>query len=81
MDRIREWAGRFPIRTKLMLIYFTFSAVLLATLLPTVYSTVKYSLYQSLASTLQIQLTQMMTGAQIENSSQATLGTEKIGGE
>lgn len=79
MDRIREWAGRFPIRTKLMLIYFTFSAVLLATLLPTVYSTVKYSLYQSLASTLQIQLTQMMTGAQIENSSQATLGTEKIG--
>lgn len=73
MRKIKEWAGRFPIRTKLMLIYFTFSVVLLAILLPTVYSTVKYSLYQSLASTLQIQLTQVMTGAQIENGSQTTL--------
>ena len=54
MRKIKEWAVRFPIRTKLMLIYFTFSVVLLTILLPTVYSTVKYSLYQSLASTLQI---------------------------
>lgn len=71
--------GRFQIRTRLMLIYFSFSVVLMAILLPTVYSTVKYSLYQSLASELQIQLTQVMTGARIENASQTTLGTEEIG--
>lgn len=79
MIKIKNWVGHLQIRTKLMLIYFVFSIVLLSILLPTVYSTVKYSLYQGLASELQIQITQVMTGAHIDNNTQNWVGTDEIG--
>ena len=53
--------NKLKIRTKMVLWYSLFSVMILAILLPVVYSTVSHSLYQSLESELQVAVSQMIS--------------------
>lgn len=59
--------NKLKIRTKIMLWYSLFSIVILAVLLPVVYSTVSNSLYQSLESELRIVVSQMISSLEVDD--------------
>lgn len=59
--------NRLKIRIKIMLWYSAFSVVLLAILLPVLYSTISNSLYQSLRSELQISISKMISSLEVDD--------------
>lgn len=59
--------NKLKIRTKMMLWYSLFSIVILAVLLPVVYSTVSNSLYQSLESELRMAVSQMISSLEVDD--------------
>ncbi|MDD3227979.1 MAG: HAMP domain-containing sensor histidine kinase [Oscillospiraceae bacterium] len=67
--------NKLKIRTKMMLWYSVFSTLILAILLPVVYSTVSNSLYQSLESELQVAVSQMISSLEVDDG-KLTVNTE-----
>ncbi|MDD3228967.1 MAG: HAMP domain-containing sensor histidine kinase [Oscillospiraceae bacterium] len=67
--------NKLKIRTKMVLWYSMFSTLILAILLPVVYSTVSNSLYQSLASELQMAVSQMISSLEV-NDGTTTVNTD-----
>lgn len=59
--------NKLKIRTKMMLWYSLFSIVILAILLPVVYSTVSNSLYKSLGSELRMAISQMISSLEVDD--------------
>lgn len=59
--------NKLKVRTKMMLWYSVFSILILAILLPVVYSTVSNSLYQSLESELQVAVSQMISSLEVDD--------------
>lgn len=76
-ERFMSFQRRLKIRTKIMLLYMTLSAVLLLILIPTVYSIVRLALEESLAADVQEAITNV-SGGLYEEDGKVLFDEEKL---